>query len=180
MANQIEKGIARIAKLDVKQQELDKEAKGIAHSMPYGQSPPVYGRVLDKMNVIQAKKAKIWNEIRNFVLPGTKKTLWQIAVAQRLPTVSYGEEHHLNFFASDIKKAIKLFKSGLKIPTGMTLQKSLSKTGGQMHFRNGGGKKKPKSLSASKTNKRVKKGSDNLMTFGIKPINVKTLEDMMG
>lgn len=69
-----------------------------------------------------------------------------------------------------------------KIPTGMTLQKSLSKTGGQMHFKNGGGKKKPKVLSAKKTKKRVKrikKGSDNLMTFGIKMPDVRTLEDMM-
>ena len=66
-----------------------------------------------------------------------------------------------------------------KIPTGMTLQKSLSKTGGQMHFKNGGGKKKPKTLTAKKTKKRVKKGSDNLMTFGIKMPDVRTLEDLM-
>ena len=69
-----------------------------------------------------------------------------------------------------------------KIPTGMTLQKSLTKTGGQMHFKNGGGKKKPKPLTAKKTNKRVrriKKGSDNLMTFGIRVPDVKTLEDLV-
>ena len=66
-----------------------------------------------------------------------------------------------------------------KIPKGMTLQKQLTKKGGQTHFKNGGGKKKPKTLSKKKTNKRVKKGSDNLMTFGVKLPDVKTLEDMM-
>ena len=71
-------------------------------------------------------------------------------------------------------------KTKAKIPTGMTLQKSLTKTGGQTHFKNGGGKKKPKSLSAKKTNKRVKKGSDDLAAFEIRMPNVKTLEDMMG
>ena len=67
-----------------------------------------------------------------------------------------------------------------KMPASMTLQKSLTKTGGQMHFKNGGGKKKPKALSAKKTKKRIKKGSNNLMAFGVKLSNVKTLEDMMG
>ena len=66
-----------------------------------------------------------------------------------------------------------------RIPVGMTLQKSLTKTGGQMHFKNGGGKKKPKSLSAKKTKKKVKKGNDNLMTFGVKLPDVKTLEDLI-
>ena len=68
-----------------------------------------------------------------------------------------------------------------KIPTGMTLQKSLSKTGGQMHFKNGCGKKKTKALNTKKTkkNKRVKKGSDALMTFGIKLPDVRTLDDMV-
>ena len=69
-----------------------------------------------------------------------------------------------------------------KIPSGMTLQKSLSKTCGQMHFKNGGGKKKPKGLSTKKTKKRVKrikKGSDALATFGIFSPDIKTLEDML-
>ena len=64
----------------------------------------------------------------------------------------------------------------LKIPYGMTLQKSLTKTGGQMHFRTDN--KKPKALSSKKTNKKVKKGSDNLMAFGVKLPDVKTLEEM--
>ena len=70
-------------------------------------------------------------------------------------------------------------KAKPKIPTCMTLQKSLTKTGGQMYFKNGGGKKKTKVLNKKKTKKKVKKGSDNLMTFGIRMPNVKTLEDML-
>ncbi len=67
-----------------------------------------------------------------------------------------------------------------KIPTGMTLQKSLTKTGGQMHFKNGGGKKKSKALNTKKTKRKVKKkGSDNLMTFGIRIPDIRTLEDMV-
>ena len=64
----------------------------------------------------------------------------------------------------------------LKIPAGLTLQEELAMQGGQMHFRTDN--KKPKGLSAKKTNKRVKKGSNSLMTFGVKLSNVKTLEDM--
>ena len=63
-----------------------------------------------------------------------------------------------------------------KIPAGLTLQEELDRKGGQMHFRTDN--KKPKSLSAKKTKKRVKKGSDNLMAFGVKLPNVKTLEEM--
>jgi len=70
-------------------------------------------------------------------------------------------------------------KAKPKIPTGMTLQKSLTKTGGQMYFKNGGGKKKTKVLNKKKTKKKVKKGSDNLMTFGIRMPDVRTLEDML-
>ena len=79
-----------------------------------------------------------------------------------------------------IKIKTKPVKS--KIPKGMMLQKQLTKKGGQMHFKNGGGKKKPKALSTKKTNKKVfrkKKGSDNLMAFGVKLPSVKTLEDIM-
>ena len=65
-----------------------------------------------------------------------------------------------------------------KIPTGLTLQEELDRQGGQMHFRTDN--KKPKALSAKKTKKRIKKGSNNLMAFGVKLSNVKTLEDMMG
>ena len=79
----------------------------------------------------------------------------------------------------EVRKLGKAVASGLKIPTGMTLQKSLTKTGGQMHFKNGGGKKKPKTLSTKKTKRRVKKGSDNLMTFGMKLPDVRTLGDML-
>ena len=179
MPTKIEKGIAKIAKLDVKEQQFLKEADAIQYSSPLCQLPPVHGRVLDKAIAISVKKAIIWNDIRNFILSGTKKTLWQIAVAQRLPTVRYGEERHLDFSASDLKNAIKHYKDDLKIPKGMTLQKSLTKTGGQMHFKKGGGKKKPKSLSTKKTKKRVKKGSDNLMTFGVKLPDVRTLEDLI-
>ena len=71
-------------------------------------------------------------------------------------------------------------KTKSELPKGMVLQKQLTNEGGQAHFKNGGGKKKPKPLTAKKPDKRVKKGSDDLATFGIRPANVKTLEDMMG
>ena len=66
-----------------------------------------------------------------------------------------------------------------KMPVGLTLQEELDRQGGQMHFKNGGPKKKPKALSAKKTNKKVKKGSDSLMAFGVKLPSMKTLEEMM-
>ena len=102
--------------------------------------------------------------------------------------------HHPRWTEKIPMKGLKIRKAGFKslkafwkaaqqnveIPTSMTLQKSLTKTGGQMHFKNGGGKKKPKVLSAKKTKKGVKKkGSDNLMTFGIKLPDVRTLEDLV-
>jgi len=91
------------------------------------------------------------------------------------------EKEELRELIANIKyqTAIKNFKSGLKIPTGMTLQKSLTKTGGQMYFKSSDGKKKSKVLNTKKTKKRVKKGSDNLMTFGIRMADVRTLEDMV-
>ena len=65
-----------------------------------------------------------------------------------------------------------------KIPKGMTLQKSLTKSGGQMHFKNSDSKKKSKALNTKKTRRKTKKGSDKLLAFGIRMPDVKTLDSM--
>lgn len=60
----------------------------------------------------------------------------------------------------------------------MTIQKSFGDIE-QMLFQNGGGKKKVKYLGKKKTKKRVKKGSENLMTFGMRLPGTKTIEDYL-
>ena len=117
----------------------------------------------------------------------TKKYLWGVSGAKYfhqstagIPSMYYIEKKTVTKAKAEEKdKQTNKKEDILKIPTGMTLQKSLSKTSGQMHFKNGSGKKKTKVLNTKKTKRRVKKGSDSLMTFGIKMPDVRTLEDMM-
>ena len=104
----LEKAISKIAKFDVKEKELDRYAEAIKSSMPFGQPYPIYLRTLDKINEIRAKKAKIWNnELRNYILPTTTKTLWQIAIGQKLPACRFGEEAYLDFYAEDLRRALR-------------------------------------------------------------------------
>ena len=83
------KAIERIRKLDLKQRELQQMAKAMK---------------------ITDEKAKIWNTIRSFGIPGTGKTLWQAALAAGLPVLNSGREIHLDFFAEDIDKLLKAEK----------------------------------------------------------------------
>ena len=103
---EIEKGLAKIERLDIKQRELQGEADAILQSSGVGQAPPVYHATLDKAIKITEQKAIIWNGIRNNIIKPTNKTLWQIAIANKLTTVWYGEEKHLDFYAEDIKRVL--------------------------------------------------------------------------
>jgi hypothetical protein len=149
-------------------------------------------RRLDKRKATPKKEglSRTWDsKAKRWVYHYTKRT----KKAKKQPDTKLSQrdkwllagEYKVRGKPKDVRGLGKAVTSGLnipEIPTGMTLQKSLSKTGGQMHFKNGGGKKKPKTLTAKKTKKRakrIKKGSDNLMTFGIKMPDVRTLEDMM-
>lgn len=146
-------------------------------------------RRLDERKAIPKKQGltRTWNsKTKRWVYKYTKRTKKPKAKKQPDTKLSQREkwlftgEYKVRNKPKEVRKLGKAVTSGLKIPTGMTLQKSLTKTGGQMHFKNGGGKKKPKTLSTKKINKRVKKkGSGNLMTFGIKLPSVRTLEDLV-
>lgn len=102
------KSINKIKKLDIKQRELELYAKSIFETMPFGQSPPIYEKTLDKAIEIQVRKAKIWNdEIRNRFVPRTNKTFWQLAIQQgKLIVNFYGREEALQFYGEDIEKLI--------------------------------------------------------------------------
>ena len=149
-------------------------------------------RRLDKRKATPKKEglSRTWDsKAKRWVYRYTKRT----KKAKKQPDTKLSQrekwllagEYKVRGKPKEVRKLGKVVTIGLKtpkIPFGMTLQKSLSKTGGQMQFKNGGGKKKPKTLTAKKTKKRVKrnkKGSDNLATFGVFPPNIKTLEDML-
>lgn len=104
---EVQRGIARIRTLDKKERALQRQADDILSTSPVGQAPPVYHRTLDKAIAITKEKAKVWNKIRNYAIPGTGQTLWQAAIVNRLPTVNYGDEKHLDFYADDIDKLLQ-------------------------------------------------------------------------
>jgi len=105
---EIQRAIAKIKRLDVKQRELQTEADLILSTSAVGQAPPVYHRAVDKAIEVTKQKAKIWNEeIRNKVIPETGRTYWQTAIEARLPTVDLGKEKHLDFFAENIEAMAK-------------------------------------------------------------------------
>lgn len=110
---ELEMGIRRIEKLDIKEQLYTDEAKAIQSTAPYGQLPYVHEVAMNKALKIQAKKAEIWNEIRHCVISDTsgKKfdtgyTLWQLALL-KLDVSTFGEEKHLRFSGKDIRQLIK-------------------------------------------------------------------------
>ena len=118
MNPKIKRGIERIGRLDRAEREHMKDARAIAYSMPAGQPPPCYERALNKAIKVSEQKAAIWNGIRNYLIPGppggrfSSRTLWQIAIAARMPVGRWGSEHHLDFTADDIKVAISRYLSG--------------------------------------------------------------------
>lgn len=101
-------GLKRIEKLDVKQKEYSDEADAILKTSGVGQAPPPFYKALDKAVEIMKKKAKIWNEIRHYLICG--KTLWQLAIKNNLSVHFYGEEEMLDFTARDIIKFINSWK----------------------------------------------------------------------
>ena len=102
----INKILRPIFKLDEQQKLLENKADLILSTSGVGQAPPVYHETLNKAIIVRQKKAKIWNEIRGIIYPGTDKTLWQIAVDSKLQVVQNGKESQLNFFAEDFKKVL--------------------------------------------------------------------------
>ena len=107
----IEQVIAKIRKLDVEQRKLQTTADQILSSSGVGQAPPVYHSTLDKTIKITKKKAELWNTIRGKIIPGIGRTLWQQAIKETLPTVNFGMEEHLDFFAEDIEKLFRTQKT---------------------------------------------------------------------
>lgn len=105
---EIEKGIQKIELLDIKQRKFEREADMILSTAAFCQAPPVYHSTLDKVIEITKRKAKIWNSIRNYIVPKTGKTLWQMAVKSILPIAMFGKEEHLDFYGIDIRRNLTL------------------------------------------------------------------------
>ena len=107
MKRELERGIQRIEKLDIKEREFSKNADMILSSSGVGQAPPIYYQTLDKVIKIAEKKAEIWNEIRSLIVSGFK-TLWQIALASKtIVVVTYGQEKMLKCYGKDIRNLLR-------------------------------------------------------------------------
>ena len=103
----IQRAIERIRKLDEKEGQLNWLANAILQSSAMNQAPPIYGRTLDKILKIQDRKAVIWHKnLRTKFVPGTRRTIWQSAVAANLDVRRFGKENGLRICADDIEQLL--------------------------------------------------------------------------
>ena len=99
------KGIELIIQLDAKRRECIITYELILSTSAVGQAPYVALVALDKALQLAGKQAKIWNNIRNYIVTGTNKILWQAALAnKKTVVVNAGKEETLKFYGSDIRK----------------------------------------------------------------------------
>lgn len=109
MPQKLQKGLERLEKLDAKQHEINQVMDAIYKTSPVGQAPPIFHRKAQQLVDLATKKAKIWNDIRNFVIPGTSETLWQKALRCRSlghAFRTYGIEEGTLITAQDIREKI--------------------------------------------------------------------------
>ena len=111
---ELEAGIKKIEKLDAKRREYVTEYEQIVSTSGVGQAPPVAGVALNKAMEISKKQAKIWNDIRSYIVVGNK-TLWQVAVSDKENIVKQiGKEEGLDFYGSDIREMIDRARKAIK------------------------------------------------------------------
>ena len=94
-----------------KEREVYKtKADNIQKTSPYCQLPSPFHEALDKAVKIGNKQAKIWNEIRGFILKDNKTTIWQFSIKKNFPIRNFGQESffkltskHLNLIQVELK-----------------------------------------------------------------------------
>jgi hypothetical protein len=103
----IEDGVAGIESLDAERKEHNIKADQILSTSAMGQAPQCYFDTVEKALQVCQKQAAIWNDIRSFILPGTNKTLWQIASqSKKLAVVFFGQENILDFYGKDLRDVL--------------------------------------------------------------------------
>ncbi|HXX97397.1 MAG TPA: hypothetical protein VEL11_09815 [Candidatus Bathyarchaeia archaeon] len=101
-------------KLDIRHKELWYDLNATYETSAVGQAPDCYLDLVEKLYKIQSEKAKIWNQIRGNVVPGTQDSLWTLALrsdddrtANKEPCIFmvniWGEETCVSFFADNVK-----------------------------------------------------------------------------
>ena len=108
LPREVKRGILKIEKLDLREKPYWDIVNALSKIQPVGQPFRPYLNALDRINDICKEKAMIWNTIRNFIIPPTSKTLWQIAISKRLAVTFCGQEKYLTFDANKIKEIIKI------------------------------------------------------------------------
>jgi hypothetical protein len=106
MPKEVQDGLSEMRVLDVQEKTLLDKCDRIQQTSPFCQLSTPFFESLDEAVKIGEAKARIWNNIRGFIIPDKKKTLWQLAVAV-LPVRRFGEESILPFGVDDILKLIR-------------------------------------------------------------------------
>ena len=101
----IEIELRRMKKLEIREQKLSLDAKAILSTSAMGQAPPCYHNTVGKMLVVNQKRAEIWNGMRSKIA-AKGKSLWQLALENKLIVKTYGRECILNFNSEDIKRLL--------------------------------------------------------------------------
>lgn len=94
----------RIAILIEMQKEIDAimlRNDRIQSVSAFGQAPPCFYETLDEAVKLGIEQAKIWNDIRGFIMKDRKTTLWQSAIKQDYAVRLFGLE---DFLKLDLKQ----------------------------------------------------------------------------
>ena len=96
--------LKKIIELQIQRQRFEKQADDIQKVSPFCQMPTYFYEALDEAGKIGHKQAKLWNQVRGFLLSDKKTTIWQFAIKNNYPVRRFGEEEFLKLELIDLEK----------------------------------------------------------------------------
>jgi hypothetical protein len=87
--------LQEIISLQIERENFERQADVIQSTSPFCQLPEPFNEALNEAIKIGDKQAKLWNELRGFLLKDKKTTIWQFAIKNNFPVRRFGIEEFL-------------------------------------------------------------------------------------
>jgi len=87
--------LQEIINLQIEREKFERQADTIQSVSAFCQLPGPFHEALNEAIKMGDKQAKLWNEIRGFLLKDKKTTIWQFAIKNNFPVRRFGAEEFL-------------------------------------------------------------------------------------
>ena len=104
--------LQEIISLQIEREKFERQADTIQSVSAFCQLPEPFHEALNEAVKIGDKQAKLWNEIRGFLLKDKKTTLWQFAIKNNFPVRRFGKEEFLKLDLEQLNLISKEIQNG--------------------------------------------------------------------